>query len=301
MELTTPKSQFTSLLSNDALARVERMTINSLRRWTSKSRGEHFAAKGGTSTEFCDFRDYVPGDDTRFVDWNIFARLNRPYLKIFHLEEEQNVVLLVDASSSMLFEGKLDRAKQLAAAFGVMGLRNVERVSVYACNKTGGAPARLPPCRGRMSMLKLFHFLEGIEGGGDAPLEHAVEQTLKYHTGRGVAVVLSDFFTFGDVKRGLNALFSAGLEVMAVQILGPSEIDPQVTGDLRLVDCETAQTLDVSSAADLLTIYQEYRGAFEENLRTLCQQRSGRFLCVSAAEPIENILFDLLRRKGWAE
>src|SRR6186713_3473141 len=100
--------QLTSLLSNRDLDRLARLRINAARRLTNRSRGEHLAAKGGTSTEFCDYRDYSPGDDARFVDWNIFARINRPYLKQYHMEEEMHLVLLVDASTSMQLEGKLD-------------------------------------------------------------------------------------------------------------------------------------------------------------------------------------------------
>ena len=99
-------AQITSLLSNRDLDRLARLRINANRRLTNRARGEHLAAKGGSSTEFCDFRDYSPGDDVRFVDWNIFARINRPYLKQFHMEEEMHVVLLVDASSSMMFEAR---------------------------------------------------------------------------------------------------------------------------------------------------------------------------------------------------
>ena len=121
MELTSSKSQYTSLFENDILSRLERLRVNPRRRRTNRSRGEHLSGKGGTSTEFSDYRDYVEGDDVRNVDWNIFARINRPYVKIYQHEEEMHVVILIDASSSMMFEGKLDRAKQLAAAFGVMG------------------------------------------------------------------------------------------------------------------------------------------------------------------------------------
>ena len=111
-----PAAQITSLLTNQELDRLGRLRLNATRRFTNRARGEHLAAKGGTSTEFCDFRDYSPGDDARFVDWNIFARINRPYLKQYHMEEEMHVVLLVDASTSMEFEGKLDLARRLAAA-----------------------------------------------------------------------------------------------------------------------------------------------------------------------------------------
>ena len=294
------KAQVTTLLDNDVLSRVERMRINSTRRFTNRSRGEHLSGKGGASTEFADYRDYVEGDDIRFVDWNIFSRLNRPYLKLFHQEEEMHVILLVDASSSMLFEGKLDRAKQMAAAFAVMGLFNVERVSCFAFNRTDAGAERLPTCSGRGNMHKCFTFLEAIEGGGDGPLEDGIEKMLRRHRGPGVVVILSDFLTYGDLRRSFNLLFSSGLEIFGVQILGPTEIDPEVTGDLRFVDCETENTLDVSSAGNLLNLYQEYRLAYQRNLEVQCRQRAGRLLSISAADPIEWVLFDLLRRKGWA-
>ena len=212
------KTRVTPLLPNDVLDRLERLRMNTIRRFTNKSRGEHLSGRGGSSVEFSDYRDYAPGDDMRFVDWNIFARLHRPYLKLYRQEEEMHVVILVDASSSMLFEGKLWRAKELAAAFSVMGLFGVEKVSVWAFNSLEEAPSYLAPCVGRANMKKVFSFIEGIEGEGDAPLELGIEAFLKHHVGRGVAVLLSDFLTFGDLRRAFNLLFSGGLEIFGIQI-----------------------------------------------------------------------------------
>ena len=299
MELPVKKQQVTSLLDNDVLARLERLRLNPLRRQTSRSHGEHLAGKGGTSTEFSDYRNYVSGDDIRFVDWNIFARLQRPYLKQYRHEEELNVVLILDSSSSMKFEDKLLRGKQLAAAFGLFGLLNVERVSAYACSDESQGPTQFPPCTGRMNMSRLFAFLENVEGGGYFPIDEAVDAVLKRHRGRGVAVVLSDFLTFGDLGRPMNRLYSAGLETFAVQILGPTEADPDVTGDLRFVDSETGDTLDISSAGDLLGLYHEHREALQSELQTICRRRSGRFLSIRSRDPLEWVLFDLLRRRGW--
>ena len=297
----TDRPELTPLLSNAMLSRLERLRIVPRGRRANRSRGEHYAGKGGTSTEFCDYRDYTPGDDTRFVDWNIFSRLHRPYLKQFHQEQERHVVLLVDASASMRFEGKLERAKQLAAAFGLMGLLNHERVSVYASHRAADAPDRLPACRGRASMRRLFDFIESIDGAGDAPLERAVELLLKYHSGKGACVILSDFLTFGDLKRGFNMLHATGLDPLGIQILGPREIEPDITGDVRLVDAETQQTLDVSSAGDLIALYREYRLGLEDELALMCQRRSGRFTSVNSEEALETVLLDRLRRKGWIE
>lgn len=300
VELVTPgRPQVTTLLENDALSRLEQMRLNPMRRQTSRSHGEHLAGKGGTSTEFSDYRNYVAGDDIRFVDWNIFSRLHRAYVKQYRHEEEMHVVFILDASTSMAFEDKLLRAKQMAAAFGLMGLMNVERVSVYGCVDSRNEPVILPPCTGRVSMHRLFDFLEKLEGGGYFPVDEAVETVLKRHRGRGVAVLLSDFLTFGDLQRPLNLLFSAGLEVFAMQILGPTEIDPEVTGDMRLVDSETGQTLDISSAGELLGLYHEHRENLQDQLQTLCRRQNGRFLAVGSRDPINWVLFDLLRRRGW--
>jgi uncharacterized protein (DUF58 family) len=301
MELLTPRPQMTALLTNSVLDRLGRLRICPAGKRTSRSRGEHLAGKGGMSTEFCDYRDYAPGDDTRFVDWNIFARLHRPYLKQFHKEEERHVVLLIDASASMKFEGKLNLAKPLAAAFGVMGLLNNERVSAYAAHGTNDTPERLPPCRGRSNMRTLFQFIEKVEGSGDAPLDQALELLLRHHSGRGVCVIVSDFLTFGDLKRGFNLLYAAGLEPLGIQILGPTEIEPDLSSDLRLVDSETQETLDISASADLLMLYQEYRERLANDLALMCRRRSGRFLPVSSATAVETVLFDQLRRGGWIE
>lgn len=299
MSQETHSNQFTTLFDNKTLSMLERMRLNPTRRLTNRSRGEHLSGKGGTSTEFSDYRNYVPGDDVRYIDWNIFARLNRPYMKQYQHEEEMHVVLILDASSSMDYEDKFLRCQQLAAAFGVMGLLNFEKVSAYSCNNKGGLPAKLSPCTGRISMKRLFDFLTKIEVGGDSPIEVAVEDVLRSHRGRGIAIVLSDFESFGDLQRPFNMLYSAGLEIFGVQILGSSEMNPEINGDLRLVDSESGQTLDISSAGDLLGLYHEHRALLEAHLAMLCRQRSGRFLTIDSGDLLEHVLFDLFRRKGW--
>lgn len=299
MAESTGKRQFTSLLDNATLSRVERMRLQPGRRLTNRSRGEHLAGKGGTSTDLADYRNYVDGDDVRFVDWNIFSRLNRPYVKLYQHEEEMHVVLLVDASSSMQFDNKFELAKRLAAAFGVMGLMNVERVSVYACGAKDRDPVTFTPTTGRTAMGRLFSFLERCEWGGDCPIDYGVEAVLKRHRGRGIAIVLSDFLTFGDLQRPFNLMFSSGLEVWAVQVLSPVELDPELSGDLRFVDVESDQTVDVSNVGDLIGIYHEHREALTENVATLARQRAGRFMLVHSEESPKDLLFDQFRRKGW--
>jgi len=292
-------SQLTTLFDNATLSQIERMRLKPLRRLTNRSRGEHLSGKGGSSTDFADYRDYAAGDDLRYVDWNIFARLRRPYIKQFQHEEEMHVVLLVDASTSMLFEDKLLRAKQLAAAFGIMGLLNVERVSAYAMHSQPDRPWMLPPGAGRTRIRNLLSFLEQVEGGGSIPIEKAIETMLRFHRGRGVAILISDFLTFGDLSRPMNLLFSSGLEVWGLQVLAESEINPNVSGDLRFVDSETQDTLDITNASELLNVYQDQRLGLQSALDAMCRSRQGRFLSVNSGATLQSVLFDQLCRQGW--
>ncbi len=296
-ETATMPAQLTNLLTNDAIARLERLRVKPHCHFTNRFTGSHQARKGGTSTDFADFRDYTPGDDMRFVDWNSFSRLHRPYIKLFHEEEITHFLVLIDGSKSMQFEGKFQRAKELAAAFSLMALRHTERLSIQCLTQK---PHRLLPCTGRASMNKVFTFLERLDEPDDTvPFEIAIEKALQHHSGRGIVILLSDFLTFGSLKRSFNALFSSGLEILALQLLGPTEIDPDITSDFRLVDAELDENLDVSVSGDLLQFYQDHRLAYQEELASLCQSRSGRFLSVSTESTLEGTLFDTLRRAGW--
>jgi len=297
--MSVAASQFTSLLPNDVLARVEKMRLNPLDRRSNRMRGEHLSGKGGTSIEFSDYRDYSPGDDLRYVDWNIFARLQQPYLKLYAHEEEMHVAILLDTSSSMAFEGKFDLARQIAASLGVMGLMNVERVSLYTCGPGGPDAPFMKPCTGRVSLKKMFRFLEQIDPGGDEPIEESVETVLQQHSGKGIAVVISDFLTFGDVGRAFNLLHGAGMEIYGIQVLSPTELDPELTGDLRFVDSETNQTLDVSSVGELLGLYHAHLAGMQDYLASECRRRNGRFLCFPSDSTIKQALFDTMLRRGW--
>lgn len=293
-------ARVTTLLDNDLLARVERLRLNLPRRFTNRSRGEQLAGKGGGSIEFSDYRDYAAGDDLRYLDWNAFARLRRPYLKVYRREEELHLALLVDSSASMDFEGKFERARALAAAFAVMGLEGGQPVSAYAAAPDGTQAVR-PPLRSRAGRRGILRFLEDLGCGGTQPLERTLEAFLTRHRGRGVLAIFSDFLTADDLVSSFNRVFSAGLEILAVQVLGPSEIDPLLNGDLRLVDVETRERLDVTSAGDLLAIYQEHRREHAEHLETLCRRRGGRFVALDSQAPLATALLDTLRRRGWIQ
>src|SRR5262249_53067458 len=153
------------LLTPETLARAERLTLVTRRRRTAHGAGGHRSSRSGRSLEFKDHRPYARGDDVRLLDWSLLARTRRPWLRVYHDEEEQHVVLVLDASASMGFEDKLWRARQLAAAFAAMVLRAGDRVSAHAFG--GGAPLRgTPALRGRAGLSPLLAFLEQLAAAG---------------------------------------------------------------------------------------------------------------------------------------
>jgi uncharacterized protein (DUF58 family) len=292
-------TRLTRLLPNELVTLLERLRVQALRAATGRGRGDQLSGRGGASIDFADYRDYTPGDDLRFVDWNIFSRLERPYLKLFRREEERHLVVLIDISRSMAYADKLTRACELAAGFAVMALHANDRLSIWAV-AGDGRDQRLAATRGRASLRRAFAAIEGLEhASGTVPIERAIEAMLARHRGHGVCVVLSDLLTDGDLKRSVGRLAAQGLEPALIQILAPAEIDPDIVGDVRLVDCESAGTLDVSGVGDLLDLYQRYKTLYQDQLAEWSTTRGGRFLPVSSADSAAAILAGRLRRAGW--
>ena len=278
--------------------RLSRFRLRPQKKLTNRSRGEHLAGKGGSSIDFCDYRDYAPGDDLRFLDWNILARTNRAYVKQYHLEEEIHVAVLIDASESMNHEGKLELAVELAAGFAMMALHAGEKCSVEALSESGPRSKQIFRT-GRSSVPALFRFLGGIPAGGATPVEAGIEHFLRWHTGRGIVVVLSDFLTGGDIRRGMNLLHSAGLEPLVIQILSPWELAPELAGDLRLADSETGAVLDISASGALMEIYKEQRERLTESVGTLACERGGRFHVTASDQPPMPLFAETFRKLGW--
>jgi len=292
--------QLSTLLDHGLIARLERLRITAVGHRTARGRGEHLAGRGGASTDFVDYREYAAGDDLRYVDWNIFARLQKPFLKQFRREEERHLVVIVDVSRSMEIEGKAFRARQLAAAFAVAGISGGDRVSMWSSAASGGAVLRLPPCAGRPFLRRALRAAEEIPApAGGTTIDRTVDAVMARHAGRGIAVLISDFLGGGDVRRMLTRVAAAGLEPHVLQVLAPVELDPALSGDLRLVDSETGEILDVSDIGDLLHLYHGQREALQMLLSQGCTARQGRSITVDAAADIGEFVLGTLRRRGW--
>ncbi len=286
------------LLDPAFLAKLEQLSIMAKRVRLGVTKGERKSARRGSSVDFADYRDYVQGDDLRHVDWNIYGRLNELYIKLFEEREDLTLHLIIDASQSMAFGSphKLDFAKRLAAALGYIALSGHERVSAEAVS--GAGVQRISPCRGKSSVRKLFTFLESINASGGTALENSCRAYLARNRTKGVAVIISDFFDEGGFEGAIRRLNQTGSDVYAIHVLAPEEIDPSLTGDLKLVDSETESFAEVSVSRALMKRYLQNRDGFLESVRSFCSARGIGHIAVASDTPIEKLTLDLLRKGG---
>src|SRR6185295_5018606 len=233
-----------SLITPELLRRLEQFQLLAQRRAKSSAKGERRSRARGQSVEFADYRNYVAGDDFRYLDWNLFGRLDRLYLKLYEEERELPVTIFLDGSESMTFgtPRKFDFARQIAAAVGYVALCGFDRVSVRVFpESTEEAAVRgaLRAVRGRKSSLQFFQNLGQLQARVEAALNESLRRGALTARQAGVAIVLSDFLDPAGYEPGLTALIGRGFQVSAVQILSPEEVNPITYGDLRLVDSET--------------------------------------------------------------
>lgn len=288
----------TPLLSPALLAQLEKLELVTRRIFRGRMKGERRSKRKGQSVEFADFRNYVPGDDLRFIDWNTYARLDRLFLKMFLEEEDLHFFALIDASQSMDFGDptKLYYAKQLAAALGFIGLVRADRVRIESIGQPLRSPA--PVFRGRKSLCRMVAHLEAMEAGQNVPLAEGVKNFCLRNPGKGVLVLISDLMDKQGYESALRYLVSREMDVYVIQILSQEEIDPDVKGDLKLVDCEDSDIAEVTISAPLIARYKQTLNAFVEGAKTFCTRRGMNYLLARNDVPVDQLVSSYLRKRG---
>lgn len=298
---TTTES--TALLSPALLARLERMELVSRKVFRGRMKGERRSRRKGQSVEFADFRSYVPGDDLRLIDWNLYARLDQLFLKLFQEEEDLHLYALIDVSESMNFGSptKLHVAKQLAAALGYVGLCHADRVSVAALGPEG---RRAPVLRGRASLWKMLQYLESVESGGQSDTEKnvslydGVKDFSLRNSGTGVAVLITDLMDKQGYESALRMLIGRRMDVFVLHVLSPEEIDPPLRGDRKLIDIEDGDSTEITVNAFVLERYKETVSKFIGGVKAFCSKRSIVYLPVQTDTPVETVVTKYLRERG---
>ena len=289
-----------ALLTPELLRRLEQFQLLAARRAKSSMKGERRSRARGQSVEFADYRNYTPGDDFRYLDWNLYGRLDRLFLKLYEEERELPVRIFLDASESMTFgePRKFDFARQVAAAIGYVALCGFDRVSVIPFPDNPAEAAvrgALRAVRGRKSALGFFQNLGQVTASNAANLNAALRRGALEARQAGVAVILSDFLDPAGYEGGLSALIGRGFQVNAVQILAPDELNPLTYGDLKLVDSESGGIQEVTFGRYRLKAYQQTVRNFCQRLREFCQHRGMNFFTVASNTDLQQLLLKQLR------
>ena len=271
------------------------------RRAKSSIRGERRSQARGQSVEFADHRNYVPGDDFRYLDWNLYGRLEKLFLKLYEEERELPVRIFLDASESMAFgePRKFDFARQIAAAVGYVALCGFDRASVIPFPDNPDEAAirgALRAVRGRKSSLQFLQNISQLTPKGTANFNESLRRGALEARRAGVAIVLSDFLDPASYEAGLGALVSRGFQVSAVQILAPEELSPSTFGDLRLVDSETGAVQEVTFGRYRMSSYQQMVQNFCQRLREFTQARGINFFMAASNTALEHLLLNQLRK-----
>jgi len=283
------------LLSADFLIQLERLGLLSRRSFRGRVKGERRSPRKGVSVEFSDYRQYGVGDDLRYVDWNVYARLDRLYLKLFVDEEDLCLHLLVDASASMGFgePSKLHHAARMAGALGFVGLVSLERVGVGVLRER--MAEGFSPARGRSQVLPLMDFLVRLRPGGATSLNEGLAAYALRSREAGLAVLVSDLMDPGGYERGLKALLERRFDVHVIHVLAPEEMNPAFGGDLRLLDAETDELRDLTLDGEALRSYQQRLREFLDRAEQFCRGNEITYHRVVTDTPVEEFMLRQLK------
>lgn len=286
------------LLDGDFMARLDALDVLSRKILQGKLQGERRSKRRGQSVEFADHRPYVAGDDLRFIDWNIFARLEQLFLKLFLEEQDLTLHVTLDVSASMGFgDPPKDRfSRKLAAALAYVGLVNNNRVTLSAF--ADGVRTRMANMRGRRYLPGIAEFLLGAEPRGPSDFNKACRQLASGSAAKGVLIVVSDFLLKEGFRDGLRRLIGCGSEVYAVQVLSPQELSPELTGDLKLVDVEDGDTSEITVSGAMLEYYRRGLAAYCNELKDFCARRGMSYVPANSGDSVESLVLTYLRKAG---
>ena len=281
------------MLTDAFLARLDALRLAMRGRAQGGAGGSRRSRQTGTSAEFSDYREYIPGDDIRRLDWNALARFDRLYMKLFMEEQESQVTVLLDASASM--EAKWGAARAAAETVGYLALTGGDRLRVQLLK--GGRAICSPQFSGRAAFAKLTAFLDlcvpdGREGTLTEAVRHA--QSLK----KGLCFLITDGYTEDALKEALDYLRYMRQETAVIQVLSGGELQPEMEGAVRLCDSESGEQIDILADRNALWNYHEALEDFLKQVRENCSGREAPYLLLDGSEAFEECFIPLLSKSG---
>ncbi len=297
MAASTAATENGALFDEAFLRQLDRLALIARRPVAGEMQGERRSPRRGPSVEFADFKPYVSGDDFRQIDWNLYARAEKFFLKLFVAEEELTIHLLLDTSRSMDWgePNKLHYAKRVAGAVGYIALSNLDRVSLSAFGQE--REVRMPAQRSRRGAMPLFRFLQELQPGATADFAAVCQRYARTARTPGPLLLCSDLMD-DRWQEGLQALIARRFEVTVIHTLAPQEVRPEIEGDVRLLDAEGGQPIDLTADVDLLHRYEESLHAWRAEIAAYCSGHGIAYVPFETDLPVEELLMSLLRRRG---
>ncbi len=293
---TTYRRRLTELLKPDFMARLDSLDVLSRKILQGKLQGERRSKRRGQSVEFADHRPYVAGDDLRFVDWNIYGRLEQLFLKLFVEEQDLTIHIVIDVSASSGFgePAKELFIKKLTAALGYVSLVNNNRLTISSFSE--GVKGQLKNMRGRNYIGDMAEFLLTMRCEGPSHFDSSCRQLVAGRIGSGIVIVLSDFLFKEGFDTALRRLISRQYDLYVIQVLSPEELTPELTGDLKLVDIEDSDTAEITISTALLKYYKRNLTAYCNELKDFCTRRGAAYILAYSADSVETLTLNYLRR-----
>jgi uncharacterized protein (DUF58 family) len=297
MGLKPPERE--ELFDDEFQRKLETLAIVSRRVFAGRMRAERRSKKKGSGIEFADHRDYVAGDDFRYVDWNVYQRFGRLLVRLYEEEEDLSIYFIVDCSTSMGFgDGKkFDQARRLAAALAYVGLANLDRVTIVGVSDE--VVARMPTTRGKGRIFKVFRFLQELEADGTTNLADSLKTFVAQHKRRGLAVLISDLYDPAGFEAGINVLRYNRFEPYVLHIVDKKEARPRLKGDVRLYDCETGEEREITVTDKLLERIEREWNGYRDEIERFCTAHQVPYFAADVATPPDELVLEVFRRGGF--
>lgn len=293
-------------LNDEFFSRLETLAFNLRSDLAGFFGGKHLVNRYGQTVEFADYREYMLGDDIRRIDWNLYSRFEKFFIKLFTDERQMHVQIFLDCSASMGKDmpQKSAYATAVAAAIGFLAVHNTDKVSFHLmrgnrCESLDGVLV------GKRSFFNAVRELENIEFDGAADIGAAVT-SCNTGTGEGLSVIISDFFTDSDWHKAVDYLTFKRRQVLLIQVITPDEIEPTYSGRVHLMDLEAEDLEDLKNMklrinSNMQLAYKEALEDIISTCKTFCHSRDAEFITVSTDKPIEKTLFSELMKVGITE
>lgn len=280
------------MLSDAFLSRLDTLQLAMKGRASGGAGGTRRSRQTGSSAEFSDYREYIPGDDIRRIDWNAMARFDRIFLKLFMEEQESIVTVLLDGSGSMA--EKWETARQAAEAVSYLALTGGDRLRVICLQEGGNRMS--PQLSGRQAYARLEQFLDACVPGGAGKLTDTVMRTEGLR--KGLCFLISDCYEEGGIGTALDSLRYRGQECAVIQPLSAFELDPSLDGALKLVDNENGESIDLLADREALENYRQALEDFLREIRETCFRRETPYALLDAGKNFEEEWIPLISKSG---